>query len=92
MKLEEKRKKGKAKQQEDKAAREVIQHPTSAAFTAAPTATYLSPRGVVAQPVPPPTIAMANPRPIVTQPPRRRQAVINGVIIAPRSVTRVMPP
>ncbi|KAL1868517.1 hypothetical protein Daus18300_005951 [Diaporthe australafricana] len=41
MKLEEKRKKGAAKQREDKEARVVSQHPTSEAFA---NATYLSPR------------------------------------------------
>lgn len=71
MKLEEKRKKGKAKQQEEKAASEVVQHPTSEAFA---TATYMSPRAAADQ-----------------QPPQpRRQAAINGVVIAPRSVARVM--
>lgn len=105
MKLEEKRKKGKAKQQEDKTAREVVQHPTSEAFA---TATYCSPQAIaqplppqtLAQPLPPqaPTRRMAKPVPIFRrQPPQpqhqqpRRQATINGMVIAPRSVSRVMP-
>lgn len=114
MKLEEKRKKGKAKQQEDQAAREVAQHPTSESFA---TATYFSPQAiaqplspqVVVQPQPPqsvaqslppqaPTRRMAKPVPIFRrQPPQlqhqqpRRQATINGMVIAPRSVSRVMP-
>ncbi|KAK7739569.1 hypothetical protein SLS63_001915 [Diaporthe eres] len=94
MKLEEKRKKGKAK---ETAAREVVQHPTSEAFA---TSTYLSPRAAAAgastQPPPPQyasTAAMERPVPIVMQqpPPPRRQAVINGVVIAPCSVTRAIP-
>lgn len=113
MKLEEKRKKGKAKQQEDKAATEVIQHPTSEAFA---TATYCSPQAAAAQPqqqqqqqqqpqafaqpMTPqaPTRRMAKPVPIFRRhPPQmqqrqpRRQATINGMVIAPRSVSRVMP-
>lgn len=73
MKLEEKRKKGKAKQQEETAANEVVQHPTSEAFA---TATYISPQAVANQTLPPAP---------------RRQAAINGVVIAPRSVARRMP-
>lgn len=114
MKLEEKRKKGKAKQQEDKTAREVVQHPTSEAFA---TATYCSPQAI-AQPLPPQTLAQPMPPQAVAQPmtpqapirrmakpvpifrrqaPQlqhqqpRRQATINGMVIAPRSVSRVMP-
>ncbi|KAG6365405.1 hypothetical protein INS49_007016 [Diaporthe citri] len=85
MKLEEKRKKGKAKQQEETAAREVVQHPTSEAFA---TSTYRSP-----QQAPSTQSAAERPLPVVMlhPPPRRRQAAINGVVIAPCSVARARP-
>lgn len=81
MKLEEKRKKGKAKQQEEKDAAVAIQHPTAATFA---TATYCSPRAV-AQPLPLPSPAPPTPRPVATMPPRS-QAFVDGAIVAPRSV------
>jgi hypothetical protein len=83
MKLEEKRKKGKAKQQEEKDANAVVQHQTSHEFAAT---TYHSPRAV-AQPLPSPAPAPAPPAPVPTAPPRpRMQAFVNGTIVAPRSV------
>lgn len=106
MKLEEKRKKGKAKQQEETSAREIVQHPTSEAFA---TSTYHSPRNAAAAAVAPQALplpqqqqqyqqapaisAPEQPPPIVLQQPPapRRQATINGMVIAPCSVSRAMP-
>lgn len=87
MKLEEKRKKGKAKQQEKDAAA-AIQHPTAPTFA---TATYCSPRAVAqplpqSQPQPLPSPAPPAPRPVATTPPRRSQAFVDGAVVAPRSV------
>lgn len=83
MKLEEKRKKGKAKYQGEKNANAVVQHQTSQEFAAT---TYQSPRAV-AQPLPSPAAAPAALAPPSIAAPRRRlQAFVNGVIVAPRSV------
>lgn len=86
IKLEEKRKKGKAKTQEIRDAAAVVQHQAAQNLAAT---TYQSPRAVVAQPLPSAPAPAAQPTPVA--PPGRLQTVVNGAILAPRSVAPVAP-
>ncbi|KKY38454.1 hypothetical protein UCDDA912_g01530 [Diaporthe ampelina] len=90
MKLEEKRKKGRAKQQEEKAAREVVQHPTSEAFA---TTTYFSPQAVAqALPSQAPTDATGNSSPVATKQQPQSQAFTNAAVNSSPVVSQPAPP